>query len=62
MEWNDLEPQKEKPKPKNLAEMSIAALGEYIDELQAEIARAEAMIKSKRVLARLFAGVAMIKL
>ena len=47
MEWNDLEPQKEKPKPKNLAEMSIAALGEYIDELQAEIARAEAMIKSK---------------
>ncbi len=47
MEWNDLEPQKEKPKPKNLVEMSIAALGEYIDELQAEIVRAEAMIKSK---------------
>ena len=47
MEWNDLEPQKEKPKPKNLVEMSIAALGEYIDELQAEIARAEAIIKSK---------------
>ena len=48
MEWNDLEPQKEKPKPKNLVEMSIAALGEYIDELQAEIARAEAIIKSKK--------------
>ena len=47
MEWNDLEPQKEKPKPKNLVEMSIAALGEYIDELQAEIVRAEAIIKSK---------------
>ena len=47
MEWNDLEPQKEKPKPKNLEEMSIAALGEYIDELQAEVARAEAIIKSK---------------
>ena len=47
MEWNDLEPQKEKPKSKNLVEMSIAALGEYIDELQAEIARAEAIIKSK---------------
>lgn len=47
MEWNDLEPQKEKPKPKNLDEMSIAALGEYIEELQAEIARAEAMIRSK---------------
>ena len=47
MEWNDLEPQKEEPKPKNLVEMSIAALGEYIDELQAEIARAEAIIKLK---------------
>ena len=47
MEWNDLEPQKEKPKPKSLTEMSIADLGEYIDELQMEIARAEAMIKSK---------------
>ena len=47
MEWSDLEPQKEKPKPKSLTEMSIADLGEYIDELQLEIARAEAMIKSK---------------
>ena len=47
MEWNDLEPQKETPKPKNLQEMSITALGEYINELQAEIARAEVMIKSK---------------
>jgi len=49
MEWNDLEPQKEKPKPKNLEEMSIEALGEYIDELKAEIARAESMIGSKEV-------------
>ena len=49
MEWNDLEPQKEKPKPKNLEEMSIAALGDYINKLQAEIARAEAIIKSKEV-------------
>jgi len=47
MEWNDLEPLKEKPKPKNLDEMSIEALGEYIDELKAEIARAEAMIGDK---------------
>ena len=47
MEWNDLEPQKEKPKLKSLTEMSIADLGEYIDELQLEIARVEAMIKSK---------------
>ena len=47
MEWNDLEAQKEKPNSKNLEEMSIAALGEYIDELQAEIARVAAIIKSK---------------
>ena len=49
MEWSDLEPQKEASKPKNLLEMSIAALSEYIDELEAEIARAQAMIKSKEV-------------
>ena len=48
MEWNDLEPQKEKPKPKNLDEMSIEALGEYIEELQTEIARAEEMIAMKK--------------
>ena len=48
MEWNDLEPQTKKPKPKDLEEMSIAALGEYINELNAEIARVEEMIKSKK--------------
>ena len=47
MEWNDLQPQKEKPKPKSLTEMSIADLGEYIAELQAEIVRAKATIRSK---------------
>ena len=47
MEWNDPEAQKEGPKLKNLEEMSIAALAEYIDELQVEIGRVEAMIKSK---------------
>ena len=47
MDWNDLEAQKEKPNSKNLEEMSIAALSEYIDELQVEIARVEAIIKSK---------------
>tara|TARA_B100000131_G_scaffold28200_1_gene26636 strand:+ start:217 stop:393 length:177 start_codon:yes stop_codon:yes gene_type:complete len=45
MELNDLEPVD--PKPKNLEEMSIAALGEYIEELETEIARAKTMIKSK---------------
>ena len=49
MECNDLEPQTERPKPKNLTAMSIVDLGEYIDELQVEIARAEAMIKSKEL-------------
>ena len=49
MDWNDLEPQKKKPKPKNLEEMSISALDEYIDELKTEIVRAEDMIKTKKV-------------
>ena len=47
MELNDLDPVN--PKPKNLEEMSIAALGEYIEELEAEIARAKTMIKSKEI-------------
>lgn len=49
MDWNDLEPQKQKPKPKNLEEMSISALGEYIEELETEIARAEKMIEAKEI-------------
>ena len=49
MEWNDLEPQKKKPKLKNLDEMSIASLDEYIQELRTEIARAEAKIKDKKI-------------
>ena len=49
MEWNDLEPQTETPKPKDLEIMSIEALGEYIEELEAEIQRAHEMIASKEV-------------
>ncbi len=49
MDWNDIEPKDKKPKPKNLEEMSILALGEYIQELEAEIARAATMIKEKEV-------------
>ena len=49
MDWNELEPKKKTEKPKNLEEMSISALGEYIEELKAEIARAAAMIKEKEV-------------
>ncbi|MGB0681943.1 MAG: DUF1192 family protein [Magnetovibrionaceae bacterium] len=34
--------------PKNLDEMSIEALGDYVEALKAEIARAEAAIESKK--------------
>jgi len=48
MDSDDLEPQQQKPAPKNLEEMSIEALGEYIDDLEAEIARVRATIKGKQ--------------
>ena len=48
MDTDDLEPQKQKPAPKKLEEMSIEALGEYIDELEAEIARVHEAIKGKK--------------
>ena len=47
MELNNLEPLNPKSKLKNLEEMSISALAEYIEELQTEISRAKSMIKSK---------------
>ncbi len=49
MDWGDLEPQKQKPKPKNLEEMSISALNEYIEELNSEILRVKAMIEAKEL-------------
>ena len=48
MDTDDLEPQKQKPAPKKLEEMSIEALGEYIDELEAEIARVREATKGKK--------------
>ena len=48
MDIDDLEPRKQKPPPKNLEEMSIEALGEYIDELEAQIARVREAIKGKK--------------
>ena len=48
MDTDDLEPQKLKPAPKKLEEMSIEALGEYIDELEAEITRVREAIKGKK--------------
>jgi len=49
MDTDDLEPrhQKRKLEPKNLEELSIEALGEYIAELEAEIARARSAIAEK---------------
>lgn len=47
MDADDLEPQKQKPAPKNLEVMSIAALKEYIGELEAEIARVRQEIAGK---------------
>ncbi len=48
MEPEDLEPQRQKPPPKNLQIMGIQELNDYIADLKAEIARAEATITSKQ--------------
>ncbi len=48
MNPDDLEPVHRKPKPKDLDIMSIEALGEYIAEMEAEIARVRAAIGAKK--------------
>ncbi len=47
MDTDDLEPAKPKPAAKNLEEMSIEALAEYITGLEAEIARARRTVSGK---------------
>ena len=47
MDTDDLEPEKKVEKPTDLEIMSIEALGEYIADLEAEIARARAQIAEK---------------
>ncbi len=47
MDLDELEPAK-KPEIKNLEVMSVEALGDYIAELQAEIARAQTAISGKQ--------------
>ncbi|MGJ3260657.1 MAG: DUF1192 family protein [Rhodospirillales bacterium] len=47
MNIDDLEPQKQKPPKVDLEVMSIEALAEYIEELEAEIARVREAIKLK---------------
>lgn len=48
MDLDDLMPRSQKPKPRDLSLMSVGDLKDYIADLQAEIARAEAMIASKQ--------------
>lgn len=48
MDSDDLEPVKPVAAPRDLDILSIEALGAYIDELKAEIARAERAIQAKR--------------
>ena len=52
MDTDDLEPMKPAMNAaavrKDFDEMSIEAIGEYVDELKAEIVRAEAAVKSKQ--------------
>ncbi len=47
MDPEDLEPQRQKPKPRNLEVMSLEALEEYIAELETEIARIRGVIAAK---------------
>jgi len=48
MDTDDLEPMSPKAGKVDMDEMSIEALGEYIEGLKAEIARAEAAINAKQ--------------
>ena len=47
MEWGELEQPKQKLEPKNLEDLSIEVLGEYIDELKVEIERVREAIRVK---------------
>ncbi len=47
MDEEDLEPQRAKPKPRNLDPMSLEQLNEYIAEMEAEIERVRAEIAGK---------------
>ncbi|MEE9301977.1 MAG: DUF1192 domain-containing protein [Alphaproteobacteria bacterium] len=47
MDEEDLEPRHKAPKPRDLEPMSIEALGDYIAELESEIARVRGAIEAK---------------
>jgi len=44
----ELEPKKQKPKPRDLEVLGVSELNDYIAELEAEIARAKAAIAKKQ--------------
>jgi len=48
MEEEDLLPQRQKPKPKDLTLLGVVELEEYIAGLEAEIARARSEIAAKQ--------------
>jgi uncharacterized small protein (DUF1192 family) len=48
MDIEDLEPKNKVTKPKDLSGWNIEDLAEYIERMEGEIARAKAMIESKR--------------
>lgn len=48
MDWEELEPKKKAPAPKNLDVMGVAELNAYIAELESEIDRARAAIQRKQ--------------
>ena len=48
LDTDDLEPRPTKPKPRDLDLLAVTELENYIDELRAEIARAQGAIDRKR--------------
>ncbi|HEX5319212.1 MAG TPA: DUF1192 domain-containing protein [Stellaceae bacterium] len=48
MDEEELLPQRQKPKPRDLSLMGVAELEEYIGEMETEIARVRAEIAEKR--------------
>ena len=48
MDFEDLEPRKQAPKPRDLSSWSVEELNDYIANLQAEIERARGVINGKQ--------------
>lgn len=48
MDLDDLEPQKQKPKPKDLEDLGVEELEDYLAELEAEVLRVKDKITAKK--------------